>query len=36
MLILVFCNGSGCEIIKLKTTGGVARVDFSDKISLRL
>lgn len=32
----LFCNGSGCEIIRLKNTGGVVRVDFSDKISLRL
>lgn len=32
----LFCNGPGCETIRLQNTGGVLRVDFSDKISLRL
>lgn len=32
----LFCNGPGCEIIRLQNTGGVLRVDFSDKISFRL
>ena len=34
--LLLFCNGPGCEIIRLKNTAGVLRVAFSDKISLRL